>query len=811
MRLQMGKIVARKQLVLAMMGVLLCQGAIGATDQQKNYKIAAGQLGKTISSFAAQSGVALSFDPELTTGLISEGLQGNYTPEQGIQKLLEGTDLKLLKRSENNWTLIRSTAETRNSDQAPSAEPLRSDTLPKITLVANKDTQIRKPDQIVQRKSKGSALFGDANIREIPFTVNVVTDVEIENRMAKTIGEVLAGDPAVRNDYGASGGYPTESFNIRGFQIGGGSAFLKDGMPMTGQVNQGTENLEQVEVVRGPMGFRYGFLPPGGAINMVSKKPTRQPYHSFTLTTDEYGSAKGHLDVGDRAGENDQFGYRINVVGEANKNFVKPITKDRNLFSAAFDYRVGDHTTLTLNYDRNDYKSGPDIFHYTVPDINGQEIKGIKPDGYWGQKWMPDNTFLTQTASFGIESQLTNNLKLYSTTGIYNAHRESAISLATNAKPNGDFNINTSFGEYKHNVLSNTTYLNLDVETGPVRHDISAGVAYAKDVFDRRNVYGSTLGYKDANGVLVPFVNNFFDPKQFPNTLTPVITNYTKASEQEKQGAFLSDMLHYDNWHFLLAARYSKFENKINGVKNSSIDPTVGLTYDINAAASIYGSYATGLEPGGVAPAGTTNFGTQFDPQKSSQEEIGAKIDLNGKKLVLDTALFRIEKAAEFTKTFANGSKTYVQSGRQIHRGLEVRLQGKLGSDLTVNTGIQYLDAKLTGNPATVDSRPMNVPKINATFSGDYKLPFFDGLTLTTGLYYTGKREINVPNLPATAAAYTRWDVGARYETQLYGQDVIGRLNIENITNKTYYSSGWYSLYEYGAPRTVSASVQVKF
>ena len=40
------------------------------------YNLASGPLGRTLSSFAAQAGIALSFDPALTEGLLSPALSG---------------------------------------------------------------------------------------------------------------------------------------------------------------------------------------------------------------------------------------------------------------------------------------------------------------------------------------------------------------------------------------------------------------------------------------------------------------------------------------------------------------------------------------------------------------------------------------------------------------------------------------------------------------------------------------------------------------------------------------------------------------
>lgn len=42
--------------------------------------------------------------------------------------------------------------------------------------------------------------------------------------------------------------------------------------------------VEAVEVLQGPASSLYGDLMPGGVINIVTKKPTKTPQHSVSLS-----------------------------------------------------------------------------------------------------------------------------------------------------------------------------------------------------------------------------------------------------------------------------------------------------------------------------------------------------------------------------------------------------------------------------------------------------------------------------------------------------------------------------------------------
>ena len=69
------------------------------------YNLASGPLGRTLSSFAAQAGIALSFDPALTEGLLSPALSGTYSAREGMRRLLSGSGLELVQRTDGSYTV----------------------------------------------------------------------------------------------------------------------------------------------------------------------------------------------------------------------------------------------------------------------------------------------------------------------------------------------------------------------------------------------------------------------------------------------------------------------------------------------------------------------------------------------------------------------------------------------------------------------------------------------------------------------------------------------------------------------------------
>ena len=82
------------------LGMALAASGVATLDSSalRTYDVPAGPLGKALSLFAAQTGIALSFDPALTEGNLSLALSGQYTARAAAAALTTGTGLELIRR-----------------------------------------------------------------------------------------------------------------------------------------------------------------------------------------------------------------------------------------------------------------------------------------------------------------------------------------------------------------------------------------------------------------------------------------------------------------------------------------------------------------------------------------------------------------------------------------------------------------------------------------------------------------------------------------------------------------------------------------
>jgi iron complex outermembrane receptor protein len=196
-------------------------------------------------------------------------------------------------------------------------------------------------------------------------------------------------------------------------------------------------------------------------------------------------------------------------------------------------------------------------------------------------------------------------------------------------------------------------------------------------------------------------------------------------------------------------------------------------------------------------------------PSTSEQYEVGAKATVGG--MFLTAALFRIDKVNEELNPNDN---LYQQDGREIHEGLEFTATGKLTDRLTAIGGFTLMRARVdnaTALPASDGKIPINVPEDEARAYFEYRIPGLDELTASFGVNYFGDRPVDSLNTGFIPSA-TTFDLGARYETVLFGHDTTLNVHAENLFDRRYWS--YYRVGDgllAGESRTVSAFLKVTF
>lgn len=171
---------------------------------------------------------------------------------------------------------------------------------------------------------------------------------QIEQRQVVSLGEAFLLDPSVTTQVSAYASGWSSPIRNRGIELNFDSYRVNGLQVSSWGTEWPLEVMEQVDLLKGPGGFLYGFGAPGGIVNYITKKPTDTPTFSAQLGWREQGIVSGGIDAGGRFGNEQMFGYRFNAYREKGETFNGGRV-DRKVGALALDARLTDRLTWTLD------------------------------------------------------------------------------------------------------------------------------------------------------------------------------------------------------------------------------------------------------------------------------------------------------------------------------------------------------------------------------------------------------------------------------------------------------------------------------
>ena len=173
-----------------------------------------------------------------------------------------------------------------------------------VVVVGQQEDSSVGPDFSYLGISSRTATKTDLPISETPRAVSVVTREQMDDRASVSISDALQYTPSIQTNYYGEDN-KQDWFVIRGFQQAGAGLY-QDGTRLYSAGFYSWQidpfGLERVEILRGPASVLYGQNPPGGVINVVSKRPqfngvdqeqARTRRFEVTKKADFYGSMDG--------------------------------------------------------------------------------------------------------------------------------------------------------------------------------------------------------------------------------------------------------------------------------------------------------------------------------------------------------------------------------------------------------------------------------------------------------------------------------------------------------------------------------------
>lgn len=766
-------------------------------------------LASTVKALAGVSSPTAFAASVLSIALFSDGLLHGSNAQSAGTATEQGTSLpavtvtadapKQRARLRSNPSRRAGRSATANERARLQAEATPSAARPGALPPAYSGGQVARGGQV--------GLLGNKDFMDTPFNITSYTARKIEDQQAVTVADVVSNDPSVRFT-GQTGGI-LDSFFIRGFPIGEGNV---GEMAFNGVYGVApnyrvfTDYVERIEIIKGPTALLYGMAPNssvGGTINIV---PKRAGDVDLTRVTTDYKTSTQlgtHVDVSRRFGENREFGIRVNGSYHNGDTPLDNQTREAHVGSAAFDYR-GEKFRASLDFIDQEEKFDAPTRPFLVATgvaVPTAPVGRRNVTQAWEWAKVHDNSLLARA-----EYDVTDSVTVFADAGGGRTQVDRLFGTPTILNAAG--NTTSTPGHFKFDVDRNVADAGVRArfDTAAISHAVTFQGSYYTDEISRGGVNGTAVS------------SNIYAPVARPQQLVPAPATVPKLSDTELTGIALADTmsLFQERLQLTVGVRQqgvrSNNYNTITGAVSSSYDqtaftPMVGVVVKPWSNVSLYANYIEGLSKGDVAPTTASNQGEVLAPYFSKQKEAGVKVDLG--MLAATISLFEITKPSGQL----GADNVYRADQEQRNRGVEFTVFGEVQPGIRVLGGVTLIDAELTktNTPANLGKTPIGVPEVQANLSAEWDTPFAPGLTLVANTIYTGHQYLNGANTQVVPA-WTRLDLGARYNTRINNRPVTVRALVQNVFDTNYWAGvASFSALAQGAPRTLLLSMATDF
>ncbi len=766
----------------------------GASARVQTFSVAPGPLELALSQLAVQAGLALSFDPALTQGLRTAGLQGSYEAHEAFARLLSDTGLRLARRGDGSYTLQRG---------APAAGGVAQ--LPVATVTGAIAGPALPEPYAGGQVARGARLgiLGDRDYMQTPFSATSYTRQRIEDQQARSVADVVGNnDPSVRLNTNAN--TIGDGFTIRGFGFESAEVSFNGLSGIAPVWRIMPQFLERIDVLKGPNAFLNGALTfgsVGGAIVVVPKRAGAQDVTQATATYASDSMRMGHLDIGRRFGAQQAFGVRVNGTygeGEGPRDHLRERSEQ---LAVALDYQ-GER--LSLEFDamhQQQLMRGVQWFNPSlgagvtqVPRVPSGKLNWIQPWEY--------SDVRERIVAARAEYRLSDRVTAYAAAGRNRSDQYYLTALPALSDDQGTLDVSPMFFVTPYETRTVDVGLRGNLDTGAIGHEWN--IAYTR----LHNTDGMTRGFVGSS-----FSSNLYDPVRVDRPVFDMPSDAPLNGERRLESYALSDTLSFleGRLQTTLGLRRQQVRSDAfdpSGARISSYDrtattPMAGVMLQVTPSFAVYGNYIEGLSPGGSAPAGAINAGESFAPFKSKQIEAGVKFDWD--RLGLVASVFEIRRPSGVLDP---ATLVYSADGEQRNTGLELNVFGEPLPGWRVLGGAALIDARLQRTAAGLDqgNRAPNQAYARVNLELEKSIATLPGLALSVRYIHTGAQYLDNANT-LRIPAWNRWDLGARYQTKVAGKAVTVRLNVENAFDKDYYQQNLLV----GSPRTLVLSTSVAF
>jgi iron complex outermembrane receptor protein len=540
------------------------------------------------------------------------------------------------------------------------------------------------------------------NRYDVPIGVDVLEKEKVEAIPALSADDYLRAISGISVSRGASFlGSATVSMRGMGSEAGR-TLVMIDGVPVNktdgGSVNWNAinaENIEQIEVMKGPGSSIHGGNAMGGVINLISPTPSQNIEGSISQSYGTFETANTQANIG---GRNNNLFWGINGRYRMSDGYITTPADEVDEFSVASfleEYQAGGRAGYFLNADQ--------MLEASLSYYLGQRGTGAKFTGYGFENdalAVPDGAYNEYTAlngrllyrgSFDNNSQL--NITLYGQRENYQNIRESVrneiISRYDVESVRDDMGFLSSF---TFNPLQNHI-----VTTGI---DLRHGAVDGADIYLTSTDQVLNLGKMNQLGVYLQ------DEIRIAQTPWSVLAGIRFDYSGFYDGAFLVENPTNET------AFLQEYTGDLDDANFSAFSPRLSLQYHIPQSFRIYAGYSRGFRAPvlddmcrtGRISGGMKLANPDLQPEYLDNFEVGGNIFL-GNRITISPAVF-FSQGKDYHAYIATGDSLILNNrmrpirikdniGKVEILGAELGAQINLLKGFDWNLSYSYTDTKI--------------------------------------------------------------------------------------------------------------------
>ena len=592
----------------------------------------------------------------------------------------------------------------------------------------------------------------DESLQTVSQAVTAITDSELEAKNITSFVDLTAVVPGVT--VAKNEGYKTV-ISIRGVgnetnqnAIAAPSvAFHMDGIFVASPFSLQTDfvDVERIEVLRGPQGTLFGQNSTGGAINVISKKPSSDNFYAKTdITLGDYDLMK--IGAALNFPISDKLATKLTISTIERDGFTENLVTGQDLDDASsisirsdWIYEISDTSSLRI------------FGQYFDSDRNGSAMKG-KDDLSSDARKLSQDTMSKQELSSKIFALIYESDLGYANLKVLASKQEDDILVVRdndrhaagvqpvlsmpglpyiyidNAPyyPMAEFNPESSLVDtdtFEINLISNEPILNGKLDwtfgafylkhkienhiRGYVDNDLDGEFKYVCDEPFANPNYCFNIG-EDPFGADFDFVTDAFPERESFSIYGQTTYMISDISRLISGIRFTEDDVTTCNANFFFGC---------DNLTTSSDEMTgkIALEYDVNSDTMIYLSFTAGYKPGGTnltygSDAEDGSFSAMvfetFEPETVDSMEFGIKSDFYDGKARANIAVFSYDyENLQFQATdpipYQGGVANIPESEMS---GVEIEFTALATDNLTFDMNLGFIDSEVSSDFEVLDN-----------------------------------------------------------------------------------------------------------